>query len=215
LTENPDGAWTARQARNLVFSLPERDRPLKFLVRDNDGRFTRAFDTVFNSEGVRVIHTPVRAPNANATCERFVGTLRRECLDWILIANPRHLRRVLAEFVDHYNTHRPHRALGLAGPEPCPPTRPVPTSRAESIRRQHGFRRRRCTPRSNKGTPQGTEWAISKEADGTYGCTVARWDRPDWYTDSLRDAQQLCDELDQRRPFLPEQGIIEWVPTTD
>jgi putative transposase len=139
LTENPDGAWTAHQARNLVFSLPERDRPLKFLVRDNDGKFTRAFDTVFNSEGVRVIHTPVRAPKANATCERFVGTVRRECLDWILIANPRHLRRVLAEFVDHYNTHRPHRALGLAAPEPCPPTRPVPTSRAESIRRHDGL----------------------------------------------------------------------------
>lgn len=61
----------------------------------------------------------------------------------------------------------------------------------------------------------GTEWAISKEADGRYGCTVARWDKPDWYTDSLRDAQQLCDELDQRRPFLPEQGIMEWMPTTD
>jgi len=135
LTENPDGAWTARQARNLLFSLPERDRPLKFLVGDNDGKFTRAFDTVFNSEGVRVIHTPVRAPKANATCERFVGTVRRECLDSILIANPRHLRRVLAEFVDHYNTHRPHRALGLAAPEPCPPTRPVPTSQAKSIRR--------------------------------------------------------------------------------
>lgn len=61
----------------------------------------------------------------------------------------------------------------------------------------------------------GTDWDISRQADGTYGCTVARWDRPDWYTDSLRDAQQLCDELDQRRPFLPEQGIIEWTPTTD
>jgi HD domain len=61
----------------------------------------------------------------------------------------------------------------------------------------------------------GTEWTISKEADGRYGCTVARWDKPDWYTDSLRDAQQVCDELDQRRPFLPEQGIKEWMPTTD
>jgi HD domain len=61
----------------------------------------------------------------------------------------------------------------------------------------------------------GTEWTITKEADGTYGCTVARWDHPGWHTDSLRDAQQLCDELDLRRPFLPEQGIVESVPTTD
>jgi hypothetical protein len=124
LTENPDGAWTAQQARNFVFSLPGRDRPLEFLVRDNDGRFTRAFDTVFNSEGIRVIRTPVRAPKANATCERVVGTVRRECLDRILITNRRHLQRVLAEFTRHYNGHRPHRALGLAPPEPRQPARP-------------------------------------------------------------------------------------------
>jgi putative transposase len=116
MTENPDGAWTAQQARNFVFSLGERDRPLEFLVRDNDGKFTRAFDTVFNTEGIRVLHTPVRAPKANSVAERFLGTLRRECLDWILIANHQHLQRVLAEFVDYYNRHRPHRALGLAPP---------------------------------------------------------------------------------------------------
>jgi putative transposase len=135
LTEHPDGPWTAQQARNLVFSLSERDRPLEFLVRDNDGKFTGAFDTVFNTEGIRVIHTPVRAPKANAVAERFVGTVRRECLDWILIANRRHLRHVLREFVDHYNRHRPHRALGLEPPEPDQPTRPLATSRATAIRR--------------------------------------------------------------------------------
>jgi putative transposase len=118
LTEHPDGPWTAQQARNLVFSLSERDRPLEFLVRDNDGKFTGAFDTVFNTEGIRVIHTPVRAPKANAVAERFVGTVRRECLDWVLIANRRHLQHVLREFVDHYNRHRPHRALGLTPPDP-------------------------------------------------------------------------------------------------
>jgi hypothetical protein len=64
LSENPDGAWTTQQARNFVFSLPERERPLEFLIRDNDGKFTRAFDTVFSAEGVRVIRTPVRAPKA-------------------------------------------------------------------------------------------------------------------------------------------------------
>jgi transposase InsO family protein len=118
MSENPDGAWTAQQARNFVFSLPERDRPPELLIRDNDGKFTSVFDTVFNTEGIRVIHTPVRAPKANAVAERFVGTVRRECLDWILIANHRHLQRVLAEFLGHYNRHRPHRALGLVPPSP-------------------------------------------------------------------------------------------------
>jgi transposase InsO family protein len=136
LTENPDGAWTAQQARNLVFSLRDRDRPLEFLIRDNDGKFTSAFDTAFNAEGIRVIHTPVRAPKANAVAERFVGTVRRECLDWLLIANRRHLQHVLREFVGHYNGHRSHRALGLLLPEspwPAPPARMPPTG---SIRRR-------------------------------------------------------------------------------
>jgi putative transposase len=130
LTENPDGAWTTQQARNLVFALPDRERALEFLIRDNDGKFTRAFDTVFNAEGIRVIRTPVRAPKANAVAERFVGTVRRECLDWLLIANRRHLQHVLAEFVDHYNHHRPHRALGLSAPEPRhpPPTPATPSA---------------------------------------------------------------------------------------
>jgi hypothetical protein len=136
MRESPDGPWTTRQARNVLFSLPERDRPLEFLIRDNDGKFTRAFDTVFNTEGIRVIQTPVRAPKANATCERFVGTIRRECLDWILIANRRHLQHVLREFVEHYNTHRPHRSLELAPPEPRhpPPTR---TSQPAAAIRRH------------------------------------------------------------------------------
>jgi transposase InsO family protein len=118
-----------------VFSLPERERPLEFLVPDNDGKFTRAFDTVFDTEGIRVIHTPVRAPKANAVAERFVGTVRRECLDWLLITNGRHLRNVLREFVDHYNCHRPDRALGLTPPEPRPPAGPLETPRAAAIRR--------------------------------------------------------------------------------
>ncbi|MGA8363300.1 MAG: integrase core domain-containing protein [Solirubrobacteraceae bacterium] len=135
LSENPDGAWTAQQARNLVFSLPERDRPLGFLIRDNDGKFTSAFDTVFNTEGIRVIQTPVRAPKANATCERFVGTIRRECLDWLLIANRRHLQHALREFVGHYNSHRPHRALELAPPEPRHPPPTAASPSATAIRR--------------------------------------------------------------------------------
>ena len=136
LTENPDGASTTQQARNFVFSLPERERPLEFLIRDNDGKFTRAFDTVFSAEGVRLIRTPVRAPKANAVAERFVGSVRRECLGWLLIANRRHLNRVLREFAEHWDSHRPHRALGLAPPEPRPPARPVSTPPAGAIRRR-------------------------------------------------------------------------------
>jgi putative transposase len=121
MTEKPDGAWTAQQARNFVFSLPERARPVEFLIRDNDGKFTQGFDTVFNAEGIRVIRTPVRAPKANAVAERFVGTIRRECVDWLIIANRRHLQHVLRQFVEHYNAHRPHRALELAPPRTSAP----------------------------------------------------------------------------------------------
>ncbi|MFN8164314.1 MAG: integrase core domain-containing protein [Solirubrobacterales bacterium] len=84
------------------------------MIRDNDAKFSGAFDDVFRSERIEVIRTPVEAPKANAIAERFVGTIRRECLDWLLIANRRHLERVLRTYVDHYNRHRPHRALGLA-----------------------------------------------------------------------------------------------------
>ncbi len=116
LSENPDGAWVAQQARNLAWSLPERERPLRFLIHDNDAKFTAAFDEVFRSEGLEIVRTPIRAPKANAIAERFVGTLRRECLDWLLIFGRGQLERVLRVFVDHYNGHRPHRALDLAPP---------------------------------------------------------------------------------------------------
>ena len=163
ISENPDGAWTARQARNFVFSLPERESPPEFLIRDNDGKSTRAFDTVFNTEGIRVLHTPARAPKANSVAERFVGTVRRECLDRILIANRRHLQHVLAEFIDHYNGHQPHRALSLAPPEPHPPAPPVPTPPATSLHRHdrlgsliHEYTiAAQNHARTNKGTPQG------------------------------------------------------------
>jgi putative transposase len=116
-TPHPSGAWVAQQARNLAWSLPEREVPARFLIHDRDRKFTAAFDEVFSSEGVDIVRTPIAAPKANAIAERFVGTVRRECLDWLLISGRRHLERVLEVFVDHYNGHRPHRALELAAPD--------------------------------------------------------------------------------------------------
>jgi putative transposase len=116
-SETPNGAWVAQQARNLAWSLQERERPLRFLIHDRDRKFTAAFDEVFRTEGVEIVRTPIRAPRANAISERFVGTVRRECLDWLLIVHRRRLERVLRVFVDHYNSHRPHHALSLAAPD--------------------------------------------------------------------------------------------------
>jgi putative transposase len=115
-TPHPVGAWVAQQARNLLMGLDDRAGRFRFLVRDRDTKFTAAFDAVFAAEGIEVLRTPVRAPRANAYAERWVGTVRRELLDRMLIFGCRQLQAVLAEYADHYNGHRPHRALGQAPP---------------------------------------------------------------------------------------------------
>jgi putative transposase len=114
-TTNPTGAWVTQQARNLSFTgLFER---VRFLIHDRDSKFSGAFDEVFRSEGIQVIHTPIRAPQANAYAERFVGTVRAECLDWLLIVGRRHLETVLRIYIAHYNRERPHRGLALLSPD--------------------------------------------------------------------------------------------------
>ena len=115
-TANPTGPWVTQQARQFAWTLQEQRSSFRFLIRDRDSKFTRDFDALFRSEDIRIIKTPVRAPKANAFAERFVRTARAECLDWLLIINRRHLERVLRVFADHYNTHRPHRALDLTPP---------------------------------------------------------------------------------------------------
>ena len=117
-TANPTGPWVSQQARQFAWTLPEQQSSFRFLIRDRDSKFTRDFDAIFRSEGIQIIKTPVRAPKANGFAERFVRTARTECLDWLLIINRPHLERVLRVFTDHYNTHRPHRALNLTPPAP-------------------------------------------------------------------------------------------------
>jgi putative transposase len=135
-TANPTGAWVTQQARQLAWTIAERPAPLRFLIRDRDSKFSRDFDAIFASEGIEIIKTPVRAPKANAIAERFVRTARTECLDWLLIVNRRHLERVLRVFVDHYNSHRPHRSLDLAPPDPDAPTLHVVRSPGAGIERR-------------------------------------------------------------------------------
>jgi putative transposase len=118
VTAHPVGPWVTQQARNLVATLEDQGRAVRFLVRDRDAKFVGPFDEVMRSSGARVIRTPVRAPRANAFAERFVRTTRAECLDWLLVRNERHLDRVLREFVAHYNHERPHRGINLDAPVP-------------------------------------------------------------------------------------------------
>jgi transposase InsO family protein len=135
-TSIPHGSWVTQQARNLTIDLVDRDRPLRFLVHDRDTKFSAAFDEVFRTEKVEIIRAPVKAPNANAHAERFIRTVRSDCLDWLLIVGRRQLERVLREYVDHYNRERPHRALELRAPEASPKLVPLRPPSQIAVRRR-------------------------------------------------------------------------------
>ena len=125
ITAHPAGEWVTQQARNLLMNLEDRAAGFKFLIRDRDTKFTAAFDAVFTAAGMRIIRTPVRAPRANAIAERWISSARRECLDRMLIASEGHLRLMLSEYVNHYNLHRPHRALQQEPPAGHPHPLPL------------------------------------------------------------------------------------------
>jgi putative transposase len=136
VTPNPDSAWVTQQARNLAVG--ERLRGVRFLIRDRDSKYSRSFDEVFRTEGVKVAKTPIRAPKANAFAERWVRTVRAECLDWMLVFGRRHLERILRAYTSHYNGRRPHRGLDLRTPDPrpdqvCPPAGCAPLRRRDVL----------------------------------------------------------------------------------
>jgi putative transposase len=116
ITAHPAGGWVTQQARNLMMNPGGHADGFTFLIRDRDATFTAAFDGVLAAAGIQIIKTPVRAPRANAIAERWIASARRECLDQMLITGERHLRLVLDQYTDHYNVHRPHRALQQAPP---------------------------------------------------------------------------------------------------
>jgi putative transposase len=126
VTANPESAWMRQQARNLA--IEERLENVRFLLHDRDAKFASSFDEVIRSEGVRVIKTPIRAPKANAVAERWVRSVRNECLDHLLVFGRRHLEQILVGYVAHFNFERPHRSLELIPPAGSPRSRGSPSS---------------------------------------------------------------------------------------
>jgi putative transposase len=122
-----------QQARNLAVGARLTD--IRFVIRDRDSKFSGPFDEVFLTEGVRIIKTPIRAPRANAFAERWVRTVRTECVDWMLVLGRRHLKRILRAYAAHYNGRRPHRVLELKTPDPGP--EPGPWAAAGACVRRH------------------------------------------------------------------------------
>jgi putative transposase len=129
VTDRPDAAWVTQQARNVSWELSQLGVHARFLIHDHDAKYGGGSDLVFESDGVAVIRTPIAAPRANSHMERQIGSTRRECLDWLLILNRRHLERILTEWLEHYNKARPHRGLDLltpiAGSDPVVASGPV------------------------------------------------------------------------------------------
>jgi putative transposase len=138
-TSKPDTAWMLQHARNLLMDIDDRKRrQVRFLIHDRDAKFPRAFDALLRSEKIKIIRTPVEAPNANAHVERWIGSVRRECLDRLLIVGRRQLEHVLRVYVRHHNCERPHRAVDLRPPDASArsPVRADSTSQTLQVNRR-------------------------------------------------------------------------------
>ena len=125
VTEHPSAAWTLQQFREVVGF----DRARRFLIHDRDSIFARSFDESIRNLGLTVLKSPPHSPKANAICERVIGTIRRECLDWLIPLSESHLRSILRAWVGHYNRGRPHMALGPGVPDPPSGVVPLATQR--------------------------------------------------------------------------------------
>ncbi len=212
--EHPGGAWAAQQARNLTWQFQEAEVRPRFLIHDRDSNFPAAFDVVFRSEGLEVIRTPLRAPNANSRCERWVSSVRRECLDRLLIMNRQHLEAVLAEYVEHYNRHRPHRSLELRPPR-GPTVIPAsygrssgpPDARARADQRV--FAAGCLTEHGAAADPDATPWARNASVGpgtssncrpdtSSRSCHTAARDRQRWVSTELG--------FSQAQPLHPRHG---------
>jgi putative transposase len=138
VSANPDGTWVTQQARNLMMDLDDHSELcVRFLLRDRDAKYCSSFDAVFAAEGIQVVLTPYRTPQANGHVERLIGGVRREVLDHLLVLGRGHLVDVLGEYVAHHNSHRPHRGLGLRPPHDVGSPIPGPgLARPEAIRRR-------------------------------------------------------------------------------
>ena len=135
VTEHPTGEWATQQARNLAADLGPRTDSLRFLLRDRDTKYTASFDAVFQAEGVDVLLSAPQAPRMNAHCERVIGSIRREALDHVLVLNEAHARKILTQYQEHYNGHRPHRARDQRPPEAIDHPAPVHNLRSRRILR--------------------------------------------------------------------------------
>ena len=133
-TSKPDTARITQHARNVLMDLDDRGQRPRFLIHDRDTKFSRAFDGIFRSENIEIVRTPIQAPNANAHAERWLGSVRRECLDRLLIFGRRQLKQVLRVYIRHFNQQRPHRALDLRPPDRGRGPDPSPTATLHPLR---------------------------------------------------------------------------------